>query len=138
MRRSRQRSVVLDVVGKSGGHPTAQWVYEAARREVPSISLGTVYRNLRLLVEQGALKESKVGNKPARYEVLKERHYHLCCVECGELEDLAIRYQKGLDRRVQRLVRYRLREHRIEFLGICPKCFGRREGPRKARSKVLV
>ncbi len=89
---------------------------------MPSISLGTVYRNLRLLVKQGVLIESKIGNNPSRFETRKQRHYHVCCIKCGSLEDLVLPYQTRLDRQVERLVRYQLREHRMDFFGICPHC----------------
>ena len=133
LRQSRQRRVVFEIVERSRSHPTAHQVFDRARRRLPSISLGTVYRNLRRLAEQGLLKENKIGNRPTRFEVFRQRHYHIWCVECGRLEDLTLPYQDALDRRVQRLVRYRLRDHQIEFYGICPDC--RREPDRIARAR---
>ena len=130
---SLQRQLVLRILESSEGHPTAQLVFEKARRKMPSISLATVYRNLKLLVEQGALIESKIGNKPSRFETRKQRHYHVCCVACGSLEDLVLPYQSGLDRQVERLVRYRLREHRMEFFGICPRCQARSRSSSEVR-----
>ena len=124
LRSSNQRSLVLEIVQSAHDHPTAQAVFERARRRMPSISLGTVYRNLQLLVEQGFLSERKVDNRPARYEASRYRHYHICCVQCGALEDLSVPYQDGLDRRVQKMVQYKLQEHRMEFYGICPRCQG--------------
>ncbi|MBI4463670.1 MAG: transcriptional repressor [Acidobacteria bacterium] len=134
LRESRQRRMILEVVAKSGDHPTAHGVYEHARRRMPSLSLGTVYRNLRLLVNQGFLKESKFGNRPARFEPNKQPHYHVCCLQCGRVEDLRLPYQGSLDRRVEQMVRYRLQEHRMEFYGVCPQCQPRRrEANRSAR-----
>ncbi|HWP84687.1 MAG TPA: transcriptional repressor [Terriglobia bacterium] len=121
-RSTLQRQLVRRIVEDSRDHPTAQSVYERARQQIPSISLGTVYRNLQLLVEQGQLLERKIGNRPARYEARRQRHYHICCLRCGALEDLSVPYQEILDRRVQKLVRYKLQEHRMEFYGICPQC----------------
>lgn len=122
---SLQRRLVLQILESSHGHPTAQTVFEQARRRMPSISLATVYRNLRFLVGQGTLIENKIGNKPSRFETRKQRHYHVCCVECGSLEDLVLPYQSALDKRVEQMVRYRLREHHMEFFGVCPRCQGR-------------
>ncbi len=121
-RSSHQRHLVRQIIESSHDHPTALAVFERARQKMPSISLGTVYRNLQLLVDAGLARERKIGTKPARYEARHERHYHVCCVECGALEDLAVPYQEALDRRVERLVRYRLQEHRMEFCGVCPRC----------------
>ncbi|MBI4478599.1 MAG: transcriptional repressor [Acidobacteria bacterium] len=121
-RTSIQRQLVHQIIEAAHDHPTAQTVFERARKKMPSISLGTVYRNLQLLVGQGILLERKIGNRPARYEAQRRRHYHISCVQCGALEDLAVPYQEVLDRRVQRMVRYELREHRMEFYGVCPRC----------------
>ncbi|MBI2817432.1 MAG: transcriptional repressor [Acidobacteria bacterium] len=125
LKASLQRQLVLDILKESEGHPTAQTIFEEARKRMPSISLATVYRNLRLLVKQGNLIESKIGNKPSRFETRKNRHYHVCCVRCGSLEDLVLPYQSVLDRKVEGMVRYQLQEHRMEFFGICPRCQGR-------------
>ena len=121
-RGSRQGRLVLEIVERSRNHPTAHDVFAQARRRVPAISLGTVYRNLRRLAEQGRIQENKIGGEPARFEVPRRRHYHIWCVECGRLEDLTLPYQDSLDRKAQRLVRYRLQEHRMEFFGVCPEC----------------
>jgi Fe2+ or Zn2+ uptake regulation protein len=122
LRSSKQRSLVHQIVDSANDHPTAQAVFERARKRMPSISLGTVYRNLQLLVEQGLLRERKVDNQPARYEANRYRHYHICCSRCGALEDLSVPYQEVLDRRVQARVGYKLQGHRMEFYGICPQC----------------
>jgi len=125
---SVQRQLLQRIIEQSRDHPTALVVFEKARAQMPTISLGTVYRNLQLLVDQGVLLERKNGNQPARYEANRQRHYHISCVECGALEDLSVPYQEVLDRRVQRMVRYRLQEHRMEFYGVCPRCQERSEG----------
>ena len=138
LRSSNQRSLVQEIVETADDHPTAQEVFERARKRIPSISLGTVYRNLQLLVDEGLLSERKVDNRPARYEANRHRHYHICCSQCGALEDLSIPYQKLLDRRVQKTVRYKLQEHRMEFYGICPQCqAGAQERARPTTSALM-
>lgn len=121
-RKTAQRNLVYQIVAGRCDHPTAQDVYEQARAGIPAISLGTVYRNLQRLVDQGKLIESKNGPKPARYEARRHRHYHIHCTECGTLEDVSVPYQQELDRKVARQLRYQLDEHRLEFYGICPRC----------------
>jgi Fe2+ or Zn2+ uptake regulation protein len=139
-RDSRQRRLVFEIVERSRNHPTAHQVFDVARREAPAISLGTVYRNLRQLAEQGRIQENKIGGEPARFEVPHRKHYHIWCVECGRLEDLTLPYQGSLDRKAQRLVRYRLQEHRMEFFGVCPECRRparhRAEAARQGRSRT--
>ncbi|MBI3786840.1 MAG: transcriptional repressor [Ignavibacteriales bacterium] len=51
-KRSRQREKIFQVLKRTTSHPTAEWVYERVREQIPRISLGTVYRNLHILKEQ--------------------------------------------------------------------------------------
>ena len=136
-RQSRQQRLVFEIVERSHNHPTAHQVFAQARRSLPSISLGTVYRNLRQLADEGQVQENKMGGEPARFEVPRQKHYHIWCVECGRIEDLTLPYQGALDRKAQRLVRFRLEQHRMEFFGVCPEC--RRQprigGPAKSQTR---
>jgi Fe2+ or Zn2+ uptake regulation protein len=134
LRTSSQRKLVRQIVETANDHPSAQTVFERARKRMPSISLGTVYRNLQLLVEEALLVERRVGHRPARYEANRLQHYHVCCLQCGALEDLSVAYQKVLDRRIQKMVRYRLLEHRLEFFGICPQCQSGARDPRRPKA----
>ena len=52
-RMTKQRKLILEVLRNTNTHPTADWIYEQVKKEIPNISLGTVYRNLRLLSEMG-------------------------------------------------------------------------------------
>ena len=142
-RQSRQRRLVFKIVERSHNHPTAHQVFAQARRGIPSISLGTVYRNLRQLADEGHVRENKMGGEPARFEVPRRKHYHIWCVECGRLEDLTLPYQDALDRKAQRLVRFRLEQHRMEFFGVCPECGQqprqlRTGGPAKSQTRKQV
>jgi Fur family peroxide stress response transcriptional regulator len=128
-RHTAQRDLVFQIVADRCDHPTAQDVHEQARANMPAISLGTVYRNLQRLVDQGLLLESKNGRKPARYEARRHRHYHIHCTQCGSLEDVSVPYQEALDRKVEKQLHYKLDEHRLEFFGLCPKC---QKGRRKS------
>ena len=61
---SRQREAVKEYLKSTYSHPTADEVYQEIRNVYPNISLGTVYRNLNLLVEQGeAIKLTTEGGK---------------------------------------------------------------------------
>src|SRR5262249_59374589 len=68
-------------------HPTADWVYRQARRRLPRISLGTVYRNLKRLAEEGLIREIHAGGHPARFDGNTGRHYHIRCLGCGRVND---------------------------------------------------
>ncbi len=68
-------------------HPTAEEVYNYIRREIPTISLATVHRNLKKLAEQGIIRKFEV-NKEYHYEADMCRHQHLICIRCGRIVDI--------------------------------------------------
>ena len=117
---SRQKKLVYDIVAATMSHPTADWVYEQARKKLPRISLGTVYRNLKQLTAEGLLLEITTSRGASRYDANLTKHSHLRCARCNRLEDLAQNEIEFIPK--SRLRRYQILEFRIEFLGICPAC----------------
>ena len=53
VKRSRQRDAIRSFLMSRKDHPTAEVVYDNVSKEFPNISLGTVYRNLTFLVDNG-------------------------------------------------------------------------------------
>ena len=88
MNYSRQRSLILDIVKNTKSHPTADWVYQQAKKELPSIGIATVYRNLNMLVEMGEITRLVTGDGQDRFDGTVEEHFHLKCGCCGSLMDL--------------------------------------------------
>ena len=125
MRESQQRDVVLAVVRSTMDHPTAEWVYRQARRSLPRISLGTVYRNLKKLASAGLIRElhtGGAGGHAARFDGNTGRHYHIRCLGCGRLNDLPISVDKHLEEEAGRAMNYRILGHQVEVHGLCPLC----------------
>ncbi len=90
-RNTRQRAVILGILRENFTHPTAETIYKEARRVIPNISLGTVYRNLNFLREQGLVREirtSDVGS--SRFEGVLTPHAHFHCVACHGLLDIPL------------------------------------------------
>ena len=123
-RSSRQRAVVLEVVRSTMDHPTADWVFRQARRRLPRISLGTVYRNLKRLAEEGAIREIHSGGHPARFDGNTGRHYHIRCLGCGRVNDLPMSVDTSLEEEAARAVNYEIVGHHVEIHGLCPICRG--------------
>jgi len=121
-RHTRQRQVILEVVQSTMDHPTADWVYRRARRRLPRISLGTVYRNLKYLAEEGAIREIHAGGHPARFDGNTGRHYHIRCLGCGRVNDLPMSVDTRLEEEAGRAMNYRILGHQVEILGLCPLC----------------
>jgi Fur family ferric uptake transcriptional regulator len=121
-RASRQRDLILAVVRSTMDHPTAEWVFEQTRRRLPRISLGTVYRNLRRLAEEGLIREVHTGGLSARFDGNTGRHYHIRCLGCGRVNDLPLSVDTRLEEQAGRAVNYTILGHEVEVQGLCPLC----------------
>ena len=85
---SRQREAILEVLRATDTHPTAAAVYEKVREILPNISLGTVYRNLAALKENGDILGLSIGDGYEHYDGDSAPHIHLHCRKCGGIQDL--------------------------------------------------
>ena len=103
-------------------HPTAEWIHRQARRRLPRISLGTVYRNLNQLAAEGVIREVHAGGHPARFDGNTGRHYHIRCLGCGRVNDLPVSVDTRLEEEAARAMSYRILGHQVEVLGLCPLC----------------
>ena len=82
-----QRISVLKELGKKM-HPTIDDLYDALRKENPSMSLATVYKNLATLKEKGVVIEVNTTEGKMRYDIYSKPHIHLICHQCGAIEDV--------------------------------------------------
>ena len=122
VRFTRQRQAVLETVQASREHPDAARVFEAVRQLVPNISLGTVYRSLEALVEDGHLIQIQQPGSATRYDARLERHYHLLCASCGSVFDVELELP-DLVLIARRSVRtFDVRAATVEFHGTCENC----------------
>jgi Fe2+ or Zn2+ uptake regulation protein len=137
-RRTRQRELVLEVVRSTMDHPTAEWVHRQARRRMPHISLGTVYRNLKALEGEGLIREIHTGGHPARFDGNTGRHYHIRCLGCGRVNDLPMSVDTRLEEEAGRAMNYRILGHQVEVQGLCPLCQGSDPGRNDSRQRVNV
>ena len=134
LRMTRQRRVILDVVMASHAHPTADEVFAAVRRTLPRISLATVYRNLELLAERGAIRRIDAAGGKRRYDGSTEHHDHVRCTGCGRVDDVHLEPVAVAERRVARATSFSITGYRLEFLGLCPSC-RRASGARRKSQK---
>lgn len=84
---SRQREAILQVLRSTNTHPTANWIYDKVREQIPNISLGTVYRNLSALAENGDILSINVGDGFEHFDGDTLPHAHLHCKCCKSLTD---------------------------------------------------
>ena len=89
IRRSKQRDLISAVLKSTCSHPTAEWIYERAREKDATISLGTVYRNLKFLCDCGEAMALETADKKIHYDGCVNNHRHFICNDCGTIYDLA-------------------------------------------------
>ena len=121
-KRSKQRERIVELLGQTEIHPTADWLYQKLKKEFTSLSLGTVYRNLNILVEQKLIQKLPFGSTYDRYEAIKSPHYHLVCETCGCVKDFDMPQYTKINKQAQKMSDFSITRHRIDFFGTCEKC----------------
>lgn len=124
VRMTNQRRVILGVLRGTTCHPTADWIYERVREQLPNVSLGTVYSNLRRLTEMGEIMELNFGSSYSRFDGNPCNHYHFTCDTCDTVSDLPIPLQEQIEGEVAK-AGFKVTHHRLEFYGTCPECQAR-------------
>lgn len=122
MRYSRQRERIRQLVQSTETHPTAEWVYDRLKGEIPGLSLGTVYRNLKLLSEQGEIARADLGDGIDRFDCRTENHYHFVCLSCGTIHDLHVPVSAELEQAAAAETSFRITGHTARFYGYCSRC----------------
>lgn len=120
-RYSRQRELIYEAVLGSKEHPTAEMVYQWLKPANPNLSLGTVYRNLNLLAEEGILV--RMPFPVERYDGVIQPHSHFRCKGCGRVFDFLTEYDGEIDAAAsQASPGFRIEGHDLTFSGLCPEC----------------
>lgn len=119
---SRQRERILQVLNERHDHPTADEIYKLLKPEFPRLSLGTVYRNLRILEDQHKISEVKVNGNFGRFEGKTEAHYHFVCRKCDHIQDLDLPIDPEMESRVKMMTGAEIEKHTLNFYGTCSEC----------------
>jgi len=122
MRLTTQRQIILEELSKVKTHPTASELYDMVRKRLPRIGLGTVYRNLELMAENGMILKLEVGGTQKRFDATTDTHYHIRCSGCGKVDDIDTPVMDDLVREAAEATSYEVLGHHVEFSGLCPAC----------------
>lgn len=121
-RNTIQSTLVLDTVRKLQCHATADEIYQEIAKDYPTISRGTVYRNLQRLCQMGEIRRLEIPGGADRFDHLCYDHYHVRCIKCGLVSDVDLDYLQDLEKSVRDSHGFQLLGHDIIFQGICPQC----------------
>ena len=123
-RETKQKRIVLEELAKVKSHPSADALHRMCRRRIPNISLGTVYRNLNLLRDEGKVLELACGKYTCHYDATVENHYHFYCLECKKIFDIDEIDRGDLYRLDKKAAahKFQVKYHRVDFYGSCQEC----------------
>ena len=121
-RNTKQRRIVLEELKHRTSHPTATELHAIVRKRLPRISLGTVYRNLELLVREGWVRKLDHLSGPSRFDANLEQHVHIRCVCCGRVDDVPGPPVELSHAEANAPDGYEIFGYHVEMAGICNHC----------------
>lgn len=121
-RMTHQRKVILEELRKVHSHPSADEIYEMVRKRLPRISLGTVYRNLEILSDNGEIQKLELGCSQKRFDGVADDHYHIRCIHCDRVADAPPELDVAINHESNIATEFKIIGHKLEFIGICPDC----------------
>lgn len=122
VRMTPQRHAILSHLMGSMSHPTADEIYKALSPNFPSMSVATIYNNLRLFVEAGLVRELTYGDDSSRFDANLSDHYHAICKHCGCIVDFEYPPLLEVERVASNKTGFVVEGHRMEIYGVCSSC----------------
>ncbi len=124
-RSTPQRRVILEELRGVVTHPTAAELFALVRQRLPRISLGTVYRNLEVLHEDGLINRLELAGSETRFDGNIEPHLHIRCRSCGRVKDAGLPLVMEKDLFQRDFGDFQVEGVHMEFFGVCSACRNR-------------
>lgn len=116
---TKQKQIILDIIMADRTHPTADEIYLKAKQRLPSIAVGTVYRNLNIMCDAGEIRRIPVPDGADRYDRSVVPHDHILCKKCGRMVDIKI---DGLAQFIEKQAEISVGSYELHIQGICKEC----------------
>lgn len=116
---TKQRKLIHTLIAQSCEHPTAEMIYAAAKKIIPSIAVGTVYRNLKLMVDANEIRKISIPGEPDRYDRTLTPHGHMLCVNCCKVIDFSV---EGIEHSIKERIGTKVFSYELSVRGICQNC----------------
>jgi Fur family peroxide stress response transcriptional regulator len=120
-RNTKQLEVIWHAIKDDKSHPTAEQIYKRVRRELPNISLNTVYRNLQKLVATEKLQILILG-RSQHFDPLVSRHQHFICEACDRVFDVFLDTPRKIQPAKLPEEGFKVTSHQLAFYGTCRNC----------------
>ena len=119
---THQRQVIFETLTDIQGHPSPEAVYELVKERIPSISLATVYKNLKTFEEHGLVHEVSPHHGSARFETNPSPHHHLVCLRCKAIVDVPADEIGPVRLKRRPPAGFVIQRYNVEMLGLCGDC----------------
>ena len=119
-----QRLAVLAILENRRDHPSAEWIYQEVRRQLPAISFNTVYKTLEVFCEKGLIIKVNPLHEAARYDGDTSHHAHLICLGCHRITDLPWDPARVTPFLAEDLQGFQAEHQSLTLWGLCPNCQG--------------
>ena len=119
---SRQRESIVNFLASRTDHPTAETIYQNIKKEFPNISLGTVYRNLAQLVENGDILKISTSANKEHFDGFVHRHFHFVCNKCDKIYDVDLDGMDEIKNQAAEKLNADIEDYSLIFYGICENC----------------
>ena len=120
-RYSKQRELIYENLKARCDHPTAEIIYTELKKDNPSLSLGTVYRNLNFLADAKMIRKLDVGQTIVHFDADLSAHHHFICNECQQVYDIFYN-DEIISNDAQRQTDHRIEKTDLVFSGTCKNC----------------
>ena len=117
-----QRQLIIEYLIDTDTHPTVDEIYHGITQRYGALSLATIYNNLNVLVKAGLVEEMKFNGVTSRYDYNHHQHFHILCVECGQIEDVHFDHVQPIIDAAKEQTKYQVFHLNIELHGLCSKC----------------
>lgn len=122
MNYSKQREALLTLLRSTSSHPSADWLYENLRKEFPNISLGTVYRNLSVLADNGDIVRIRTASNKEHFDGFVHKHHHFVCRRCDNILDVDIDGMEFTEKQAAEKLNADVEDYSLIFYGVCSNC----------------
>ncbi len=119
---THQRQVIYEAIAGLSGHPSPEAVFEKVQKKMPSISLGTVYKNIRVFLDSGILREVSLHHGTLRVEANHRPHHHFVCTNCKTILDLPEEELGPVRLRHKLPPGFQVQKFVVDVVGLCPRC----------------
>jgi Fur family peroxide stress response transcriptional regulator len=123
VRMTPQRHAILAYLLETMTHPTADEIYKALVDRFPSMSVATVYNNLRVFKEAGLVRELNYGDASSKFDAnVSRQHYHVICSNCNKIVDFEYPCLEEVEDIASKETGFKVESHRMEVYGECAEC----------------